>query len=76
MITFCLRGKGRAEQRGKYGKTEGHEVEFKSSYVFRNENCRQDIDYQGRGQVFEAVCGFLNTGGGSAKYEVTICDRI
>ncbi len=55
---------GRAERRGKYGKTEGHEVEFKSSYVFRNDNSRPDIDYQGRGQVFEAVCGFLNAGGG------------
>ena len=49
---------------GKYGKAEGHEVEFKSSYVYRNDNGRPDIDYQGRGQVFEAVCGFLNADGG------------
>jgi hypothetical protein len=49
---------------GKYGMTESDDVEFKSSYVFRNDNGRPDIDYQGRGQVFEAVCAFLNKDGG------------
>ncbi len=50
---------------GKYGNAEGHEVEFKSSYVFRNDGRGADIHYQGRGQVFEAVCGFLNADGGT-----------
>ena len=50
---------------GKYGKTERQQLEFKSSYVFRNDNKGADIDYQGRGQVFEAVCGFLNADGGT-----------
>lgn len=49
---------------GKYGKAEGQAAEFKSSYVFRNDAKGADIDYQGRGQVFEAVCGFLNSEGG------------
>ena len=49
---------------GKYGATESDDVEFKSSYVFRNDNGHPDIDYQGRGQVFEAVCAFLNKDGG------------
>ena len=48
---------------GKYGG-EGNEVEFKSSYVMRNDGGGPDLDYQGRGQVFEAVCGFLNANGG------------
>ena len=52
--------------KGKYGLVEGQEVEFKSSYVFRNDSDGvPDIDYQGRGQVFEAVCGFLNADGGT-----------
>lgn len=50
---------------GKYGKTENREVEFKSSYIYRNDDKGPDIDYQGRGQVFEAVCGFLNADGGT-----------
>ena len=50
---------------GKYGHAETQEVEFKSSYVFRNDDKGPDIDYQGRGQVFEAVCGFLNADGGT-----------
>ncbi len=50
---------------GKYGKTEGQEVEFKSSYVYRNDDKGPDINFQGRGQVFEAVCGFLNADGGT-----------
>ncbi len=50
---------------GKYGKGEGHKLEFKSSYVMRNDGKGPDIDYQGRGQVFEAVCGFLNSDGGT-----------
>ena len=49
---------------GKYGLGEGNEVEFKSSYVMRNDGGGPDLDYQGRGQVFEAVCGFLNANGG------------
>lgn len=49
---------------GKYGLSEGNEVEFKSSYVMRNDGGGPDLDYQGRGQVFEAVCGFLNSNGG------------
>ena len=49
---------------GKYGLGEGNEVEFKSSYVMRNDGRGPDLDYQGRGQVFEAVCGFLNADGG------------
>ena len=53
-----------ARRVGKYGKTEGQEVEFKSSYVYRNDDKGPDIDFQGRGQVFEAVCGFLNADGG------------
>lgn len=52
-------------RRGKYGRTESREIEFKSSYVFRNDNGIPDIDYQGRCQVFEAVCGFLNADGGT-----------
>lgn len=57
--------KGAVTRRGKYGKTETHEVEFKSSYVYRNDNGEPDPDYQGRCQVFEAVCGFLNADGGT-----------
>ena len=49
---------------GKYGLGEGNEVEFKSSYVMRNDGGGPDLNYQGRGQVFEAVCGFLNAAGG------------
>ena len=51
-------------RKGKYGSAEGHEVEFKSSYVFRNDGKGPDLHFQGRGQVFEAVCGFLNADGG------------
>lgn len=50
---------------GKYGRAESQDVEFKSSYVFRNDGGGADLDYQGRGQVFEAVCGFLNAEGGT-----------
>lgn len=50
---------------GKYGTGEGHHLEFKSSYVMRNDGKGPDLDYQGRGQVFEAVCGFLNSDGGT-----------
>ena len=56
--------KGAVTRRGKYGKTESQEKEFKSSYVFRNDNNLPDIDYQGRRQVFRTVCGFLNAEGG------------
>ena len=49
---------------GKYGQGEGNEVEFKSSYVMRNDGRGPDLEYQGRCQVFEAVCGFLNANGG------------
>ena len=56
----------RVARGGKYGKAENHEVEFKSSYVFRNDKKvpEADIEYQGKGQVFEAVCAFLNADGG------------
>lgn len=54
-----------ASRVGKYGKTERQQLEFKSSYVFRNDNNGPDIDHQGRDQVFEAVCGFLNAQGGT-----------
>lgn len=50
---------------GKYGKGEMDNVEFKSSYVFSNRDGQADLDYQGRGQVFEAVCAFLNKNGGT-----------
>ena len=56
---------GEVSRKGKYGRAEGHEVEFKSSYVFRNDNGAPDLDHQGRGQVFEAVCAFLNADGGT-----------
>ena len=49
---------------GKYGSVERQDLEFKSSYVMRNDGNGADLDYQGRGQVFEAVCGFLNADGG------------
>lgn len=50
---------------GKYGCAERHEVEFKSSYVFRNDGQGADLDRQGRDQVFKAVCAFLNADGGT-----------
>lgn len=49
---------------GKYGNTENRNLEFKASYVFRNDNGQPDLTHQGRDQVFEAVCGFLNRDGG------------
>ena len=66
----AFRAEGEART-GKYGLTEGHETEFKASYVFRNDGKGPDIDYQGRGQVFEAVCGFLNADGGTLFLGVT-----
>ena len=53
------------DRTGKYGQAETHDVEFKSSYVFRNDGGGADIDRQGRGEVFQAVCGFLNAEGGT-----------
>lgn len=50
---------------GKYGFGELADVEFKSSYVFSNRDGKPDIYRQGRGQVWEAVCGFLNADGGT-----------
>ena len=50
---------------GKYGSTENRNLEFKSSYVFRNDTGEPDLIHQGRDQVFEAVCGFLNRDGGT-----------
>lgn len=50
---------------GKYGNGELDNVEFKASYVMRNDGKGPDMDYQGRGQVFEAVCGLLNKDGGT-----------
>ena len=58
--------RGNAVRRaGKYGAVERDDMEFKSSYVFRNDNGEPDLSYQGRGQVFEAVCAFLNKDGGT-----------
>ena len=58
--------KGRIDKGGgKYGKGELSNVEFKSSYVFHNSTGRPDLVKQGRGQVLEAVCGFLNKDGGT-----------
>lgn len=56
---------GEAIVLGKYGNVESRNLEFKSSYVMRNDGKGPDLDYQGRGQVFEAVCGFLNSDGGT-----------
>lgn len=50
---------------GKYGKGELESVEFKSSYVFYNKDGKPDLFKQGRGQVLEAVCGFMNKDGGT-----------
>lgn len=50
---------------GKYGKGELANVEFKASYVMSNKDGRPDIYQQGRGQVLEAVCGFMNKNGGT-----------
>ncbi|MGN1215103.1 MAG: WYL domain-containing protein [Candidatus Cryptobacteroides sp.] len=50
---------------GKYGKGELENVEFKSSYVFHNKDGKPDLFLQGRGQVLEAVCGFMNRDGGT-----------
>lgn len=50
---------------GKYGQTESSNLEFKSSYVFSNYDGEPDLVRQGRGQVFEAVCGLLNRDGGT-----------
>ena len=50
---------------GKYGNGELSNVEFKSSYVMSNVDGKPDLFRQGRGQVFEAVCGFMNKDGGT-----------
>lgn len=50
---------------GKYGKGELADVEFKASYVMSNRDGKPDLYNQGRGQVFEAVCGFMNRNGGT-----------
>ena len=50
---------------GKYGKGELANVEFKASYVMSNKDGKPDIYQQGRGQVLEAVCGFMNKNGGT-----------
>ena len=65
-----LFAKSEAGRAGKYGSTEHGNIEFKSSYVFRNDKKQPvaDIFYQGRGQVFEAVCAFLNTNEGGVVY--------
>lgn len=49
---------------GKYG-VERQTVEFKSSYVMNIKAKKADVDRQGRGEVFQAVCGFLNADGGT-----------
>lgn len=56
---------------GKYGKGELDNVEFKSSYVFSNSDGSPDLFRQGRGQVMEAVCGFLNKDGGTVYVGVS-----
>lgn len=56
---------------GKYGKGELDNVEFKSSYVFSNSDGTPDLYRQGRGQVLEAVCGFLNKDGGTVYVGVS-----
>lgn len=50
---------------GKYGNGELDNIEFKSSYVFSNRDGKADLFRQGRGQVLEAVCGFMNSSGGT-----------
>lgn len=50
---------------GKYGKGELADVEFKASYIFSNRDGKPDLFKQGRGQVMEAVCGFMNKDGGT-----------
>ena len=49
---------------GKYGNVERQFREFKSSYVYRNDDTGADFQKQGRDEVFQAVCGLLNTNGG------------
>lgn len=49
---------------GKYGKSENDALEFKSSYVFANDNGRPSIARQGRDEIFRSVCGMLNHHGG------------
>lgn len=49
---------------GKYGNVERQFREFKSSYVYRNDDSGADFQKQGRDEVFQAVCGLLNTDGG------------
>ena len=56
---------------GKYGKGELESVEFKSSYVFYNKDGKPDLFKQGRGQVLEAVCGFMNKDGGTVYVGVS-----
>ena len=58
---------GAVRHGGKYGSAEGSRLEFKASYVFRNDSRTPvpDLVYQGRGQVLEAVCGMLNCEGGT-----------
>lgn len=63
-LESCFRSSAELEP-GKYCSGEGHTTEFKSSYVMRNDGKGPDIDHQGRGQVFEAVCAFLNSDGGT-----------
>ncbi|MGM9752855.1 MAG: hypothetical protein ACI3ZK_02230 [Candidatus Cryptobacteroides sp.] len=48
--------KGTAEKGGgKSGLGELANVEFKSSYIMRNDGKGADIDFQGRWQVFDAI---------------------
>lgn len=49
---------------GKYGNVERHFREFKSSYVYRNDDSGADFQKQGREEIFQAVCGLLNSEGG------------
>ena len=49
---------------GKYGNVERYFREFKSSYVYRNDDSGADFQKQGREEIFQAVCGLLNSEGG------------
>lgn len=49
---------------GKYGNVERQFREFKSSYVYRNDDTGADFQTQGRDEIFQAVCGLLNSNGG------------
>lgn len=49
---------------GKYGNVERQFREFKSSFVYRNDDSGANFQKQGRDEVFQAVCALLNSDGG------------